>query len=211
MPNQLQKNPDVAHFYLRRLHSLLGVIPVSAFLVEHMIANSFILKGPEAYNSVIQALRSLPFLVPLEILLIGFPLAYHSVYGIYITLTGSANTASYSYLRNWMYVLQRVSGIIALVFIAYHVWEFRIASDIYGFEVSYEAVSKALANPWNFAFYSVGLAGTMFHFANGLWLFCITWGITLGPKSQRIAGWIFAVAGLVFFVLAMQTIWAVVQ
>ncbi len=203
------KKQDKTHFYLRRLHSLLGVLPVSIFLIEHMFSNSFILKGAEAYNNVINLLRSLPFLVFIEVTFIGLPLLYHSVYGIYISLTGSANLKSYSYGRNWMYFLQRITGIIALVFIVYHVWEFRIASEYYGFDVSYAAVAKAMRTPWIFWFYVVGMAGTMFHFANGLWLFCITWGITVGPKSQKIAGWLFAIAGLAIFWVGIQSIWVI--
>jgi len=202
---------DVKHFWLRRIHSLLGVIPVSFFLLEHMGSNAFILKGPEAYNGVIAFLRSIPYLVPIEVTVIGLPIAYHAIYGIYITLTSQPNVRSYNYLRNWMYFLQRVSGIIALVFIAYHVWEFRISSEIYGFEVTYEAVSKAMRNPLNFCFYVVGMAGTMFHFGNGLWLFGITWGITVGPKSQKVSGWISALAALALFWIGIQAIWTVAR
>ena len=209
MPEALPAQINRKHFYLRRLHSLLGVLPVSLFLIEHMISNSFILKGPEAYNGVIQFLRHLPYLVFLEVTFIGLPILYHAIYGIYITLTGSVNVAGYGYLRNWFYFLQRVSGIMALVFIAYHVWEFRIASELYGFQVSYEAVAKAMHVPWIFWFYAIGMAGTMFHFGNGLWLFCITWGITVGPKSQKVTGWIFSLAGLTLFVMGIQAIWVI--
>ena len=37
-------------FLLRRLHSLTGIIPVGAFLFEHiLISNSTAISGPEAY------------------------------------------------------------------------------------------------------------------------------------------------------------------
>ncbi|MBI4971946.1 MAG: succinate dehydrogenase cytochrome b558 subunit [Candidatus Omnitrophica bacterium] len=198
---------DTKHFYMRRLHSLLGLLPVSVFVIEHMIANSFIMQGPEAYNGVIALLRGLPFVVFLEVMIIGLPLLFHAAYGIHITLTSRANVINYGYWRNWMYFLQRVSGIIALIFIAYHVWEFRIASSAYGFEVTYGAVAKAMHHPLIFWFYAVGMAGTFLHFANGLWLFCITWGITVGPKSQKVAGWIFGAAGLALFFIGIQAIW----
>ena len=35
-------------FWARRLHSLSGVIPIGAFLVEHFFTNSFSRQGPEA-------------------------------------------------------------------------------------------------------------------------------------------------------------------
>ena len=34
---------------------------------------------------------------------------------------------AYPLARNWFYMMQRVTGLIALVFIALHLWEFRIA------------------------------------------------------------------------------------
>ena len=38
-------------FMNRRLHSLLGVIPVGIFLVQHLIVNHFATRGPEAFNA----------------------------------------------------------------------------------------------------------------------------------------------------------------
>jgi succinate dehydrogenase / fumarate reductase, cytochrome b subunit len=35
-------------FLLRRLHSLSGIVPVGAFLTEHVISNAFATRGPEA-------------------------------------------------------------------------------------------------------------------------------------------------------------------
>ncbi|MBK8269636.1 MAG: hypothetical protein IPK83_15585 [Planctomycetes bacterium] len=34
-----------------------------------------------------------------------------------------------------------------------------------------------------FTFYIIGLAAACYHFANGLWTFCISWGITVGAKA----------------------------
>ena len=37
-------------FVNRRLHSLLGVIPVGVFLMQHLVVNNFATKGAEAFN-----------------------------------------------------------------------------------------------------------------------------------------------------------------
>lgn len=176
------------HFYLRRLHSLAGVFPISLFLAEHMFTNAFILKGPEAYNEKVEFLRSLPFLVPIEILFIGLPILYHALYGMYVTFTGQPNLLRYRYATNWLYHLQRATGLLAFAYIAYHVWATRIASEVYGFEVGYESMQQHMQSALVFSVYVAGLAAVMFHFANGLWTFAISWGITIGPRSQRIAG-----------------------
>ncbi len=34
----------------RKLHSLLGIVPIGAFLLEHLLSNFEALKGPLAYG-----------------------------------------------------------------------------------------------------------------------------------------------------------------
>ena len=48
-------------FLLRRLHYLTGIIPVGAFLFEHiLISNSTAISGPEAYARQVSFLANLP-------------------------------------------------------------------------------------------------------------------------------------------------------
>ena len=68
-------------FFLRRLHSLSGIIPVGAFLVEHFISNAFATNGPWAYADQVKFLTGLPFVPVLEIVGIYIPLLYHALYG----------------------------------------------------------------------------------------------------------------------------------
>ena len=71
-------------FVLRRLHSLSGIVPIGAFLVEHFISNSEASKGVQAYNDQVKFLTSLPFVHVLEWVFIFLPLLYHGIYGLYI-------------------------------------------------------------------------------------------------------------------------------
>ena len=188
-------------FILKRLHSLSGVFPIGFFLLEHMFSNSFILFGPEAYNRQIHFLQSLPFVVFLEVVFIGLPILYHAGYGIFVTISGKSNLSSYPYTRNFLYVLQRITGIVALVYIAYHAYHTRIVQAMYGTEVSFVRMQELMSIPWMFWFYLVGLAAVCFHFANGIWGFCVSWGITVSVKSQRNVGIGFGVLGFLIFVV----------
>src|SRR5699024_2781402 len=76
-------------FFNRRLHSLLGVIPVGFFLVEHLITNYEATKGVNAFVEQVEWIWGIPFLPVLEIFFIFLPLLYHGVYGLYIAFTGS--------------------------------------------------------------------------------------------------------------------------
>jgi succinate dehydrogenase / fumarate reductase, cytochrome b subunit len=180
----------------RRLHSLLGVIPIGLFLLEHLITNYMATKGPDSFNSAAAFLENLPFRVVLETVLIFLPLIYHAVYGIYIAFTAKNNLGRFSFFRNWMYMLQRLTGIITLIFIVWHIWSTRIQAAM-GAEVDFNMMSDILSNPFMVVFYIVGIISTTFHFSNGLWSFAVSWGITVSPKSQRISTYV----TLVIFVL----------
>ncbi|UCZ52182.1 succinate dehydrogenase cytochrome b558 subunit [Bacillus shivajii] len=176
-------------FFYRRLHSLLGVIPVGAFLIVHLLVNSYAIRGPEAYNAAVYFMENLPFRYFMEIFFIFLPIIFHGVYGLYIAFQAKHNTNTYSYFRNWMFRLQRVTGVITIIFIAWHVWDTRIAAML-GQEVNYQMMADIVSNPVALIAYIIGIASATFHFANGLWSFAVTWGITVTPKSQQIATYV---------------------
>lgn len=188
-------------FWLKRLHSLSGVFPIGFFLLEHMFSNSFILFGPNAYNRQIHFLQGLPFVVFLEITFIGLPILYHAGYGIFVTASGKTNLSSYPYTQNFLYTLQRMTGIIALIYIAYHAYHTRIVNALYGTEISYARMQELLSVPWMFWFYVAGLAAVCFHFSNGIWGFCVSWGITVSAQAQRKVGIGFGILGLLIFIV----------
>ncbi|MGR5918515.1 succinate dehydrogenase cytochrome B558 [Bacillus pacificus] len=176
-------------YTFRKWHSLMGVISVGVFLTQHLIVNNFATRGAEAFNKAAGFMELLPFRYALEIFIIFLPILYHAIYGLYIAFTAKNNAVSYGYFRNWMFVFQRISGIVTLIFISWHVWETRIQAAL-GKEVNYDMMADILNNPAMFAFYLVGVVSTIFHFANGLWTFCISWGITVSPRSQRISTYV---------------------
>ncbi|NUJ16208.1 succinate dehydrogenase [Bacillus glycinifermentans] len=173
-------------FVYRRLHSLLGVIPVGIFLIQHLVVNHFAARGEDAFNNAASFMENLPFRYALEIFVIFLPLIYHAVYGVYIAFTAKNNASQFGYFRNWMFVLQRITGIITLIFVSWHVWETRIAAQM-GAEVNFDMMADILSSPIMLGFYIVGVLSTIFHFSNGLWSFAVTWGITVSPRSQRIS------------------------
>ncbi|MDM5156691.1 succinate dehydrogenase cytochrome b558 subunit [Bacillus sp. DX1.1] len=176
-------------YTFRKWHSLMGVIPVGVFMMQHLVVNNFATRGAEAFNKAAHFMELLPFRYALEIFVIFLPLLYHAIYGLYIAFTAKNNAKSYSYFRNWMFVLQRFTGVFTLIFLAWHVWQTRIQAAL-GTQVNYDMMADILSNPAMFGFYLVGVVSTIFHFANGLWTFCISWGITVSPRSQRISTYV---------------------
>ncbi|MEH6888591.1 succinate dehydrogenase cytochrome b558 subunit [Bacillus sp. JJ864] len=176
-------------YTFRKWHSLLGVIPIGVFMTQHLVINNFATRGAEAFNNAAHFMEVLPFRYALEIFVIFLPILYHAVYGLYIAFTAKNNATSYSYFRNWMFVLQRFTGVITLIFLSWHIWETRIQAAL-GQTVNYDMMADILSNPFMFGFYLVGVVSAIFHFANGLWTFFISWGITVSPRSQRISTYV---------------------
>ncbi|MBL7684583.1 MAG: succinate dehydrogenase [Deltaproteobacteria bacterium] len=175
------------YFLLRRLHSLAGIIPIGAFFLEHLFSNAISLKGPAAYNEMVEKLMAIPFLPVIEISVIAIPLLFHIILGIVIYLTSKNNALQYPHFNNWRYFLQRLTGLIGIIYIGYHVWETRIHSVITGEHVTYAFMQEELREPGMFWFYLVGALSLTYHFANGLFTFLITWGLTISPRSQKIS------------------------
>lgn len=42
-------------------------------------------------------------------------------------------------------------------------------------------------HPVSLVLYVIGVLSAVFHFSNGFWAFLISWGITVGPRAQRIS------------------------
>ncbi|MCD6216687.1 succinate dehydrogenase [bacterium] len=190
------------HFLWRKLHSLFGVIPLGLFLFIHLFINSFALKGPGAFDKAAGAMVKLPYLIIIELIFIFIPLLFHMIYGLAIIWSTDPDLARYPKTGNFLYFTQRATGIVTIIFIFAHVYSTTFSLRYVNHqEVSYQFMSFLLANPVTLIFYVIGLASAVFHFANGIWNFMITWGITAGRDSQRAMGWICLLLGIgVFFV-----------
>ena len=203
--------PLTGHFVLRKLHSLTGIIPIGAFLAFHLFENSlaggFVHLGrAEWTRDVVMKIDGMPYVTLLEIFVIALPLLFHGIYGVIIWLEGRANPLRYGYARNWMYLVQRISGVIAFLFILNHVRETRLAvllgtmskQDLYA-KIAHEFTETS-----DTLFYAVGILAAVIHLCNGLWLAGITWGVTIGPRAQRISTVVCVILGVLLLGLAGQ-------
>lgn len=196
-------------FYLRRLHSLLGIIPVGLFVAQHLVINHFATRGPEAFNTASNFMGNLPFVLFLEWFIIYIPLMFHAFYGVYIAFTAKNNVKRYGTFRNWMFMLQRITGVFLVVFIAWHIFQTRVQKAL-GDEVDYDMMADILSSPFMLAFYIAGVLAATFHLANGVWSFLVSWGITQSPRSQTIVTYISMAIFVVLSVIGIQALLAFV-
>ncbi len=190
---------DRNYFLVRRLHSLAGIVPVGVFLVVHLLSNAAILGGPEAFQAQVGRIHGIPALTIVEVVGIFIPLAFHGLYGLVIWRSSRPNVMEYRDRGNVRYTLQRMTGIIAFVFIMYHLWQIHWVGKPFGggaFEYEHGdnirsavTTAEAIQRSWWIApAYALGILASVFHLANGLWTALITWGITIKPRTQRVSG-----------------------
>jgi len=199
-------------FVLRKLHQLSGIVPLGIFLLEHFYTNSKALTGPADFNNAVKDLQSVPYILFVEIGGIFIPLIYHAVYGLVITVEARPNNLNYPYPRNWFYLIQRITGVILFFFITFHVLNFRFGmipklnnlSVATHWDQAFTIVQNEFFNPAIFIVYLIGITATVWHLANGIWLFMVDWGITIGEEAQRLTGYACIAFGVVLLLVGIN-------
>jgi succinate dehydrogenase / fumarate reductase, cytochrome b subunit len=202
-------------FVLRKLHQLSGIVPLGLFLLEHFYTNSKALSvktGAADFNQAVSDLQSIPYILFIEIGGIFIPLIYHAVYGLVITMEARPNNLAYPYPRNWFYLVQRITGMILFFFITFHVLNFRFGMipGLNSISVAdhpaeaFAIVSGEFKMVSIFIIYMIGITATVWHFANGIWLFMVDWGITIGERAQRLTGYACIAFGVVLLLVGIN-------
>lgn len=182
---------------------------MGGFLAFHLYENYSATLGAAAYNTMTRNLQETRFALALEIAVIIVPLLFHGVYGLFVTGTARPNVISNRYVRNWMYFLQRVTGVILFAFVIFHLWTTRFVDIRHHDQVDlFRLMEESVANPWIYAFYVLGIVSATFHLANGIWSFSIVWGLTVGPKAQRRMMWISAAVFVVLSFIGIRSLQA---
>ena len=213
-------------YFAKKLFELTGFLPIGAFLLEHFYSN-FQAVGPggaERFDKVVVDLQTNPIIIFLEIGMIGLPLLYHAFYGLFVaTMAARPNAGQYGYLRNWTYLLQRITGVVLFVYIGYHVWNTRLVplmhpelSNLQNVDGQALVSSRYMHDYFHEAhfgiqvlwIYFVGVACAVYHFANGLWNAGIHWGLTISPRSQRISGLVCGGIGATLLAVGLRTLLA---
>lgn len=184
------------HFLIRRLHSLTGLL-FGGYIVVHLLVNATIFQGthPDVYQEQVNKIHSLPFLMAIEWVFIFLPILFHSVYGVWIVFTGQPNVGRYGYTKNWFYFWQRVSAMVIVAFILFHVLGMKgFFGSVFAFDAEHatRTTVRNITAHWTVAYliYPLGILASSFHLANGFWAAAITWGLSVSAAAQRRWGFV---------------------
>jgi succinate dehydrogenase / fumarate reductase cytochrome b subunit len=215
--------PSRGRYLAKKLFELSGFVPIGAFLIDHLYSNFQVVGkgGAERFNQVVKDLQTNPIVVYLEIGLIALPLLYHAAYGLFVASQARPNNGDYGYLRNWMYLLQRVTGVLLILYISYHVWNTRFFPLLHQDDPRLQIVdgkpllSTAYMHDYLlethigirvYWIYFVGVSCAVFHFSNGLWNLGYHWGLTISPRSQRLWGFCCGLVGAMLLALGLASL-----
>lgn len=181
-------------YFWHKLHSLTGIIPTGFYLIQHLTLNSFSLAGAPAFDSIIHFFGNLPLhvLYFLKFGVVWPALIFHAIYGLFIVSRSEGNYSqpSLKFRENRYYTFQRWTGIFAFVFLAYHMASTSVLGQIKGESaIEYVTWAERLSAPFGthlvLLFYVAGVLASSYHFAYGIWNFCIRWGITISESAQQ--------------------------
>lgn len=178
--------PERTPEWLRRMHSLTGVIPLAVFLVEHIVLNSFALAGAERYRGMVGAVRSIPGVVWIEALGIGLPLLVHMTLGVLIATElreeGNADASG------WVTWSQRLTGVYLLNYVIFHTWGTRLSPDLLGGKKDlYTIMHEQVVAPGWFVWNALGVASAAWHLGVGWPRFVARWWPRVAPGTLRAA------------------------
>lgn len=170
-----------------RLHALSGAIPLAGYLVLHLATQASTFAGAPAYERITRAIDAVPALLAVEIVVIYLPLLFH-VGASALLLRKPADDFGGGLPGAWGRRLQLASGVVLLVFLVFHFWQFRWrlwAGDL-GRADFYPELCATLSStssggvPWVALGYLLGVAAAALHGAQGVHRVAVGWNMLRG-------------------------------
>ena len=198
---------DIARgFLLTRLGSLFAILPLGVWTTNHLWNQLAAYNSPQAWEASVTGHAS-NATTALTFAFVMVPLLWHSVWGI-TRMFRSRPAVSKRGFSNLRYLLQRLSAVGLLLFLGAHLY---LAWFEPRFIQGRPEPFLEIAHEMHFhtptlLVYLLGVLGIAYHLANGVWSFCMGWGVTV---SKSGLAWMERVS-LLFFALLLAIGWAAV-
>ena len=194
---------EYSYFWVRRLHSIVGVFLVLAFTILYLIPLSSAFGGAKAFNGFMLLFDNVPMIGLFEVLFVIVPLIIHAILALIAVYSSSINVVGYNHYRNWMYALKRITGILLVPFVAYHIFATTLKFAFTGRHINYSYMQTLLSPAWMKVFYGVGIACAIFYLGASVETALFEWGVTVSRRSRDV------VSVVMWCIAISLTVWGV--
>jgi len=173
-------------FLRDRLGSLLAVVPLSVWTVNHLWNNLSAFKSGAAWQAdVTDHGHPIAFFASSVVALL--PLVLHTIWGIGRLFSTRPNNTRYRTFANLKYALQRLSAIGVMGFLGAHIWLALLHPRITtGKPEPFADIAHEMHHHLpTLVVYLLGTLGVAYHLANGLHSFTMGWGIVTSRRALK--------------------------
>jgi succinate dehydrogenase / fumarate reductase, cytochrome b subunit len=191
-----------------RLASLLSVLPLGVWTINHLWDNLAAFSGPEAWQRAVTT-HPHPLAQGVTYAVVLLPLLLHSVWGVQRLLGFTPNNLRYPSANNLKYLLQRLSAIGLALFLGAHLWLALLRPRLVeGRAEPFEDLAREMHfHGPTLLVYLLGTLAVSYHLANGLFSFAWTWGLVGGRSAFRRADLFSIFFGLALWALSWTAIY----
>lgn len=186
---------------LARVHSLLGVVPLAAYLCLHLYDNWPALGGREPWVDRALHAPSRPWIV----LLVVLPMLVHAALGTQRFLREASSEAGPRGGRASSR-LQAITGLLVLGFVIFHLSQVWTVSEgpQHSSYVTYAVLWSTLGRPPVLGLYLLGLSAVCFHLAHGLPRAALTFAPGLSGRAVLLIRVASGVLGALLWLMLLQ-------
>lgn len=180
---------------LPRLGSVLAIAPLGVWTVWHLWENLFVWAGRESWAQHVTDVHVVDGTATyvgnaasswlVSIMVLG-PLVLHTLWGIRRLRMTRPN--GYRFFGNAKYLLQRLSALGLMGFLAAHIYLARIKpalSNPTGHEDFCDLAGHMRYHPPTLVVYILGVLGIAYHLSNGVYTASFIHGLAASPKASR--------------------------
>ncbi|MFL5321661.1 MAG: succinate dehydrogenase [Myxococcaceae bacterium] len=199
--------PGTSSFWWSKLGSLLALLPLGVWTVNHLWDNLAVWAGATAWEASVTTYSN-PISHGITLVIVFLPLVLHMLWGLQRLFSFRPNNGRYNNFGNLKYILQRASAVGILFFLGAHVYLAMLKPRLgEGHPEAFGHIAGAMAHhPPTLLVYLLGTLAVSYHLGNGIWSFAMGWGIVgTRPALKR-----FDYIGIGIFLLLLVASWAVI-